>query len=73
MCGEGYNLSSHAHTHPLTHTYVHIHTLHTYTRLSPELYDNMIRLSIPISSGELMMIGVLPMYPSPHASLFAGG
>ena len=35
-------------------------------RLSPEFYDNIIRLPIPISSCVLMMIGVLPVHPSPH-------
>ena len=71
---------THSHTHTLTHTHTHTHTLtpshpHTHnihnihnihTRLSPEFYDNIIRLPIPISSGVLIMIGVLPMHPSPH-------
>ena len=48
------------HTHP---THIHIHT-----RLSPEFYDNIIRLLIPISSGALMMIEVLQIHPSPHVS-----
>ena len=58
-----------------THTYIHIqlqthiHTImHTARRLSPEFNDNIIRLPIPISSVVLMMIGVLPMHPSPHGS-----
>ena len=37
-------------------------------RLFPEFYDNTIRLPIPISSGVLMMIRVLPMHPSPYVS-----
>ena len=32
----------------------------------PEFYDDIIRLPIPISKSVLMMIGVLPMHPSPH-------
>ena len=58
-------ICAHSHTHTLTHSHIHIYT---YTRLSPEFYDNIIRLPIPISSGVLMMIGVLPMHPSPHVS-----
>ena len=60
------------HTHS-THTHTHTHAKVTkqaraQRRLSPEFYDNIIRLPIPISSVVLMMIGVLPMHPSPHVS-----
>ena len=48
-----------------THTHTHTHT-HIFNRLSPEFYDNIIRLPIPISNGMLMMIRLLPMHPSPH-------
>jgi hypothetical protein len=51
----------------LTHTLTHSHT-HTLARLSPEFYDNIIRLPIPTSSGVLLMIGVLPVHPSPNVS-----
>ena len=38
-------------------------------RLSPEFYDSIIRLPIPINNDcVLMIIGVLPMHPSPHVS-----
>ena len=59
----------HAYTHTCIHAYTHTH-IHTYTqqRLSPEFHDCIIRLPILISSGVLMMIGVLPMHPSPYVS-----
>ena len=41
-------------------------------RFSPEFYDDIIRLPIPISSGVLMLIGVLPVHPSPHVSFVLG-
>ena len=68
------HIHTHKHTqiHIYTYTHIHIYTythIHIYKRLSPELYDNIIRIPIPISSGVLMMIGVLPMHPSPHVSL----
>ena len=60
---------THAHMHTCTHAHMHTCThAHMHTGLSPEFYDSIIRLLIPISSGVLMMIGVLPEHPSPHVS-----
>ena len=66
----------HAHTHTNTHKHTTDVTTFIHTRLSPEFYDNIIRLPIPISSDMLMMIGMLPMHPSPDisfCSLVVGG
>ena len=49
MQGVGGFISTRVHT--CTHTLTHTHT-----RLSPEFYDNIIRLLIPISNRVLMMI-----------------
>ena len=57
-----------SHTQTLTHPHSHSHSTLTHQRLSPKFYDNIIRLPIPISSGVMMMIGVLPVYPSPPVS-----
>ena len=59
-------LLTHLHAHTLAHTLCLCSCV--FVRLSPEFYDSIIRLPIPISSGVLMMIGVLPMHPSPHGS-----
>ena len=56
------------HTHTYPHTCKDTKQVHAQRRLSPEFYDNIIRLPILISSGVLMMIGVLPIHPSPHVS-----
>ena len=53
---------THSHTHTHTHTSIYIHS-----GGSPQSsMINIIRLPIHISSGVLLMIGVLPMHPSPH-------
>ena len=74
MWGEGWSvcpqIQSHSHN-------THRHPIFIFKkRLSPEFYDNIIRLPIPISNIILMMIRVLPMHPSPHGlirSLVVGG
>jgi hypothetical protein len=68
------NTQTHKHTNTdTTHTtHTRIQLTNSLRRLSPELYDNIIRLPIPIRSGVLMMLGVLPVYPSSHGS-FVGG
>ena len=60
-------MSPNTNTQP-QHTNTHTHAHHISKRLSPELYDNIIRLPILTSNSVLMMIGVLPMHPSPHVS-----